>query len=121
MKENLLKILHIYCNDEIDNFKENIAFTELQSLVNELNYILVCDYGKAADNKKSENLYLGITVYDNDNEMIEIYDEGFLCASTMLVEIDKKHRFNFLSWQDKEFVEDLNWIINQLKLIKSKN
>ena len=119
MNENLLKILHIYCNDEINNLKENALFTELQSLVNELNYTLICDYGRATDNKKSENLYLGITIYNNNNEIIEIYDEGFLSVSTMLVEVDKKHRFNFLSWQDKEFVEDLNWLINQLKLLKN--
>ena len=119
MKENLLKILHIYCDDEVDNFKKNALFTELQSLVNELNYILICDYGKALDNK-SENLYLAITIYDNDNEMIEIYDEGFLSVSTMLVEVDKKHRFKFFTWQDEEFVEDVNWLINQLKLLKNK-
>ena len=33
----------------------------------------------------------------------------------MLIMIDKKERFKFFSWQDDEFIEDLNWIIKQLR------
>lgn len=117
MNENLLKILSIYCNSEIDNLKKNELFVKLQCLANELNYTLVCEYGKELYNKKSENLYLSITIFDDKNEMIEIFDEGILTASTLLVLADKRCRYKFLSWKDEEFIEDLNWLINQLEII----
>ena len=119
MNENLLKILSIYCNDETDNLKNNELFIKLQNLVKELNYILVCEYGKELGNKRSENLYLSISIYDSKNEMIEIFDEGFLTASTILVLVNKKYGFKFFSWQDEEFIEDLNWLISQLEIIKN--
>lgn len=119
MNENLLKTLSLYCISEIENLRSNEVFIKLQNLVNELNYILVCEYGKELDNKKSENLYLSITIFNDKNEMIEIFDEGFLTASTLLVMVDKKYRYKFLSWKDEEFIEDLNWLIKELAKIKN--
>lgn len=121
MTENLPRVLSIYCNYEINNLKKNELFIKLNNLVNELNYILVCEYGKELNNKKSENIYLSVTVYDDKNKTIEIFDEGFLTASTILVWVDKKYRFKFFSWEDEEFVEDLNWLISQLEIIKKQN
>ena len=117
MNENLFNVLSLYCNNEIENLKNSELYMKLQKLVDELNYILVCEYGKELNNKKSENLYLSITVFNDKNEEIEIFDEGFLTASTTLVLIDKKNRYKFLSWQDDEFIEDLNWIIKQLNIL----
>ena len=117
MNENLLKILSLYCNNEIENLKNSELYIKLQKLVEELNYILVCEYGKELDNKKSENLYLSITILNNKNEVIEIFDDGFLTASTLLVWVDKKHRYKFLTWQNAEFIEDLNWLNKKLKNI----
>ena len=121
MNENLLKVLSLYCNNEIENLKISELYIKLQNLVDELNYNLACEYGKELDNKKSENLYLSITIFDDKNEMIEIFDEGFLTASTLLVWVDKKHRYKFLSWKDEEFIEDLNWLIKELENIKNIN
>ena len=117
MNENLFNVLSLYCNNEIENLKNSELYMKLQKLVDELNYILVCEYGKELNNKKSENLYLSITVFNDKNEEIEIFDEGFLTASTALVLIDKKNRYKFLSWQDDEFIEYLNWIIKQLNIL----
>ena len=117
MNENLFNVLSLYCNNEIENLKNSELYMKLKKLVDELNYILVCKYGKELNNKKSENLYLSITVFNDKNEEIEIFDEGFLTASTTLVLIDKKNRYKFLSWQDDEFIEDLNWIIKQLNIL----
>lgn len=117
MNENLIKALSLYCNSEIANFENSELFIEMQNLVKELNYTLVCDYGKELDNKKSENLYLSITIYDSKNEIIEIFDDGFLVASTMLVLVDKKQRLKFFSWEDEDFIDSLNWIIRNLKEI----
>lgn len=118
MNENLLKVLSLYCNDEIENLKNSELYIKLQKIVNELKYNLVCEYGKELDNKKSENLYLSITIYDDKNEIIKIVDEGFLTASTLLVWVDKKYRYKFLSWRDEEFIEDLRWLIKELEIIK---
>ena len=118
MNGNLLKVLSLYCNNEIENLKISELYIKLHNLVEELNYNLACEYGKELDNKKSEKLYLSITIFDAKNEMIEIFDEGFLTASTLLVWVDKKHRYKFLSWKDEEFIEDLNWLIKELENIK---
>lgn len=119
MNENLLKVLSLYCNNEIENLKNSELYIKLQKLVDNLNYILVCEYGKELNNKKSENLYLSITIFNNKNEVIEIFDEGFLTASALLVLVDKKYRYQFLSWKDEEFIEDLNWLIKELENIKN--
>ena len=119
MNENLLKVLSLYCTNEIENLKNSELYIKLQKLVDELNYILVCEYGKELDNKKSENLYLSITIFNNKNEVIEIFDDGFLTVSTLLVLVDNKHRYKFLSWQDEEFIEDLNWLNKKLENIKN--
>ena len=119
MNENLLKVLSLYCNNEIENLKNSELYIKLQKLVEELNYILVCEYGKELDNKKSKNLYLSITILNNKNEVIEIYDDGFLTVSTLLVWVDNKQRYKFLSWQDEEFIEDLNWLNKKLENIKN--
>lgn len=119
MNENLHKALSLYCNAEIDDLKKSDSYIKLQNIVDELKYNLVCVYGKEIDNKKSENLYLGIRILNDKNEFIEIFDEGFLIASTLLVWVDKKHRYKFLSWKDEEFIEDLNWLIKELENIKN--
>lgn len=119
MNENLLKVLSLYCNNEIENLKNSELYIKLKKLVDELNYILVCEYGKELSDKKSDNLYLSITIYNNKNEIIEIFDDGFLTASTLLVLVDKKQRCKFLSWQDEEFIEDLNWLNKKLENIKN--
>lgn len=119
MNENLLKAESLYCNSEIEDLKNSESYIKLTKLVDELKYNLVCDYGKAIDNKKSENIYLGVQILDDTNELIEIFDEGFLTTSTLLILVDKKHRYKFFSWRDDEFIEDLNWFIKELENIKN--
>ncbi len=118
MNENLEYLLSIYCNIQIANLKKDKNFIKLHNLVKELNYNLVCCYGKDNENKKSKDIYLSVEVYDNKNEMIEIYDEGFLNPSILLVSVDRKYRVKFFTWKDEEFIEDLNWVIKQLEIIK---
>lgn len=120
MNENLLNILSIYCNDEIKDLKNSELYVKLQKIVNELKYNLVCEYGKANDNKKSDNIYISVTILNDKNEFIEIYDEGFLTICTVLVLVDKKHRYRFFSWKDEEFIEDLSWLIKELENIRNR-
>ena len=119
MNENLLEVLSLYCNNEIETLKSSELYIRLKNLVDELKYNLVCEYGKENNSKKTENLYLSITIFNDKNEIIEILDDGFLTASTLLVSVDKKHRYKFLSWKDKEFIRDLNWLIKNIEHIKS--
>lgn len=121
MSHNLQKVLSTYCESEIRDLKGSEIFTELQNLANELNYSIVCEYGKECNNRKAENVYLSVTIFNDKNEMIEIFDEGFITAYTPLVLVDKKHRYRFFSWNDAEFVEDLNWIIKELKNQKNNS
>ena len=119
MNENLLKILSLYCVGEMETLKNNEVYVRLQNLVNELNYSLVCEYGKESDNNTSENIYLSISIFNDKNEMVEIFDEGFLTASTPLVLVEKKNRYRFISWEEEEFIEDLGWLIKELEKINS--
>ena len=89
MNENLLKLLSLYCNNEIENLKISELYIKLQNLVVELNYNLTCEWGKEIANKKSGNLYLSITILNDKNEIVEVFDEGFLTISTLLVCVDK--------------------------------
>lgn len=101
MNENLLKLLSLYCNNEIENLKISELYIKLQNLVVELNYNLTCEWGKEFANKfankKSGNLYLSITILNDKNEIVEVFDEGFLTISTLLVCVDKKNRYKFFS------------------------
>lgn len=113
MNENLLNTVNYYCENEIDAFKNSELFKEVNTLVNKLNYTLACEYCNAIENK-SECFFLTITVFDTNNEEIEIFDEGSLEAFTRLIEIDERQRVKFYSWSDDEFIDDLKWIIGHL-------
>lgn len=115
MTDNLTKALFVYCNKEINNFKHDKLFIKLNTLVNKLHYNMHCEVGK--DKKKSSNIYLSVIIYNCENKMIEIYDDGFLLTSTLLISIDRKQRLRFYSWNDDEFIADLEWIIKNLEII----
>jgi len=115
VSDNLLKILSIYCENEVNDFKNNQLFIELNNLVYKLNFTLVCECKKGIDiNNKSKNIYLSISIYNQNKEIIEIFDDGYLSASTLLFSIDKKERIKFFNWNDEDFIDSLNWIIKNL-------
>ena len=67
-------------------------------------------------------MYLNICIHNPNKEIVEVFDEGMLCASTELVVIDKKERLRFFSWSDEDFVDSIHWIIRMLQEIEySKN
>ena len=69
---------------------------------------------------KNRIIYINVTILNDKNEFIEIYDEGFLTICTVLVLVDKKHRYRFFSWKDEEFIEDLSWLIKELENIRNR-
>lgn len=107
------EILKYYCKTEINKFKNSSIYSKLNELAASYKFNLKLDFGKAKE-EKDKNLYLSLSVFNENGELVEISDDGFLTISTMLVLVDKKDRYKFFSWQSKEFIEDLNWIINQL-------
>ena len=56
-----------------------------------------------------------MSIYNQKDEIIEVYDEGVLVASTILVLVDKKEKIKFFSWTDEDFIDSLRWIIRTLK------
>ncbi len=112
---NINSTLKFYCDNEKIDFESQPIFNDLRKLVNKSNLIIVCEYGKESDNKKFGNLYLSVSVKNQNNEFIEIYDDGFLTACTILVSVDRKERIKFYSWNDNDFIDSINWMIKNLK------
>ncbi|WP_143228542.1 hypothetical protein [Acholeplasma oculi] len=104
----------------MNRLKQNDLYVSLSKKVETLGFKLFCDFGKEKDSTKSNNLYISISILNKKNELIEIWDEGFLTIATILVFIDRKERIKFFSWKDKEFLEDIYWIINQLDNYQKK-
>lgn len=111
MLSRISETINYYCENEMKDFKDSSFYKKIEELVNLKELKLECSYGKALD----KNLYLGISILDKNGELVEIFDDGFLTTSTMLIMVDKKDRFKFFSWQDEDFIEDLNWIIEKIK------
>lgn len=116
MISRISETIKYYCENEMKDFKDSSFYKRIEELVNLKELKLDCSYGNSV-NKKDKNFYLGISILDKNNNVIEIYDEGHLGISTILVLIDKKDRFKFFPWTDDEFIEDLNWIIENLNNI----
>lgn len=119
MKTNLKDALKYYCEKEIELFKSSYIYFELNKLVKSHKFNLELEFGNAKE-ENDKNVYLSVSVLDANGKLIETFDESGLTTATMLIMKDRKDRFEFFSWQDEEFIEDLNWIINQLKEGKNK-
>lgn len=113
IETNMKETLRYYCETEINKFKSSSIYSKLNELASSHKFNLKLDFGKAKE-EKDKNLYLSLSVFNENGKLVEIFDDGFLTIATMLVLVDKKDRCKFFSWQNKEFIEDLNWIINQL-------
>ena len=121
MRKKILDLIDIYCNSEIADFSGHQLYTRLQDMVNALGYHLECEYGRGVTRDTFSNVYLSISVYDQYNETVEIYDEGCLSASTELVMIDKKERIRFLTWEDEDFIDSIHWMTRLLQKLKCDN
>lgn len=71
MKDNVLKIADIYCQEEMNDFKMDNYFKELSKLTQKLNLKLICDIGKIESDK---NYYFGVAIENQNDEIIEVYD-----------------------------------------------
>lgn len=114
METSVHDVLKYYCELEKEKFISSSIYYTLNELVKAQELNLKIDFGRAKD-ERDKNLYLSLSVHDRNGKLIEIFDEGNLTTSTMLVLVDKKERYKFFSWSDVEFIDDLNWIITQIK------
>lgn len=116
VNDNLSTVISLYCENEVEKVKNDERFIELNNLAKKYNLFVIIEYGPEKDNEKSKNQYLSISIRDTCGEMVELFfDEGFLSASTALVLVDRKDRYKFFNWNDSEFIDDINWMINQIK------
>ena len=114
--ENLSTVISLYCKNEVEKVKNDERFIKLNNLAKKHNLVVIVDYGTEKNNEKSKNQYLSISIHDTNGEMVELFfDEGFLSASTSLVLVDRKDRYKFFNWNDPEFIDDINWMIHQIK------
>lgn len=119
LKQNLDDTLKYYCKKELEEFVSSSIYSKLNKLVESHRLNLKLDFGNAVD-EKDKNLYLSLSVFDKNGNLVEIFDDGFLTTSTTLIMVDKKDRYKFFSWKGKEFIEDLNWIIKNIKEINNE-
>lgn len=120
MNVNKDKALSIYIKMEINDLKKYSLFLKIKKLTFKNKYSLECEE-YTQKKKKAENVYISIAVYDENNKLIEIFDDGFLAASTLIIARDKKERFKFFSWEDdSDFIESLERIYKKLCEIKKE-
>jgi len=82
--------------------------------------------GEAKDEKKNEypkTIYLSFSVTDQQGKivLVDSLDFEHLTDATRILEIDRKNRVTFFSWQDdEEFIESLEWITKELRKMRNK-
>lgn len=114
MDENLIKLIDLYCDNEVEEFKKSDYYVHIDSLCKEKRYEILLSIGKAP-HSESGNVYLSISLTNHKGEIVEIFDDGFLTTATELIKIDKKGRMIFHNWnEDKEFINDLQWMIMKI-------
>ncbi len=115
MEASVENTLKFYCATEINRFISSSIYSTLNELVKSHEFNLELNFGKAKD-VNDNNFYLSLSVCDKNGELVKIFDDSCLTTATMLILVDKKERYKFFSWQDEDFIKDLNWIMDQLNI-----
>lgn len=123
MNKNAIQILDLYCKNEVCSLEESLYLSKIISLTNLLDYDIDISVGEALDAKKNKYpkiVYLSVSVLNKNGEIVMVNPTDFehLTDATQVLEIDKKERVKFFTWQeDKEFIESLEWITAELEKI----
>ena len=126
MNINTTKSLNLYCENEILSLKESNFLSRILFLSKSLDYDVDLSIGEALDVKKSKYpkiIYLSVSVLDKEKNIVLInsVDNEHLTDATKILEIDRKKRVSFYTWQeDEDFIESLKWIAKELQKICSK-
>ena len=125
MNQIIKQTLDYYFESEIQTLKNSEHFLEISSLVKSLSYSIDISIGEAADLKKEKYpkvLYLSFSITDQHGKIILVDSMDFehLTDATKILEIDRKKRVRFSTWQDDEdFIESLEWILKELRKMKN--
>ena len=127
MNQSIMQTLDYYCKNEVQILKNSEYFLEISFLAKLLGYSIDISIGEAMDAKKDKYpkiIYLSFSTIDDQGKIIFVDSLDFehLTDATEILEIDRKNRVKFFSWQDdEEFIESLKWIIKELRKIQNKN
>ena len=124
MNQNAKQTIEYYCKKEIQTLKVSEYFAKISTLTNSLGYMIDISVGETNDEKKDKypkTIYLSFSIIDQQGTiaLVDLLNFEHLTDATRILEIDRKNRVTFFSWQDdEEFIESLEWITKELK---SKN
>ena len=111
-------LVDYYCEMELNEFRDCDLFKEIEQLLKKTNANMKLECGKDPIMKKRDDVYISLSLWNSKNEMIEIFDDGFLSASSKIVMVDSKKRISLFDWtQDDELEDDLYRIVDYLKKI----
>ena len=125
MNINTKKSLEFYCENEIRSLKESVFLSRILLLSKSLDYVVDLSVGEALCAKKSEYpkvIYLSISVLNKEKNIVLVnpVDNEHLTDATRILEIDSRERVLFFTWkEDKDFIESLEWIENELQKLCS--
>lgn len=114
--KNIKEVLDLHINYEIDKLKSNELFQKIQQLATNLGFLV--DYYCEFSPENKSQLLLGLSVLDEKGEILEVEEKSYLCPSTPVLEIDRKCRFKFFDTFDDDFLDSLQWVIEELKKYK---
>lgn len=112
VSNNIEKVISIYCNEELEEFKQSSITQDIIQLAKQKGYFVKIEFG-TKDNDIN-NFYISIAIVDDSDEIVVIEDDGHLCYSTTIVTIDSKNRIILSSWSERDFIETLEWMKNSL-------
>ena len=125
MNINTVKSLEFYCKNEIRSLKESNFLSRILLLSKSLDYDVDLSVGEALDVKESKYpkiIYLSVSVLDKEKNivLVNLLDNEHLTDATKILEIDKRERVSFFTWQeDEDFIESLEWIAKELQKLCS--
>lgn len=116
MKKNVEQAINFYCENERNAFLSSFDCLALSDCAERLGFSVTCNYGYANEDRK--NIYLYFSVIDQNGNFVtsdEYNEYTDLDYCTRIVEIDKKERIKFYSWdEDDDFIESVHWALSQL-------
>ena len=103
-----------YQEEQINDFLNSSLAKELFDLVKS-NTSFKIQIGKGPIFEKKYKYYcLSISLTDLDDNIIDVFDDGYLTAYVELVSI-RKDKVKFSKWDDIDFIDDIKRIIQYLK------
>ena len=124
MNQSIKQSLDFYFKITTQTLKNSEHFAEISSLATSINCSIDISIGEAMDAKKDKypkKIYLSFSILDNQRKIVCVdpIDFEHLTDATIILEIDRKNKVQFFTWQeDKDFIESLEWIIEELKALQ---